>query len=999
MPKTLTSMEVWHVDRSARIAIPNVAPVAYDLAAYVDGQVHIQDRLGEPGTLEFDLFVGCQPAVANPVFLAKRRVLKLFFNDGTFEEWRITKFERERSGEKAPRIEATRLWADLFTRAARKTLTGGFVDLAFAMPKRTAADLLTSIMATAPAPFVAGSAGAYAAVEKSLLAVGSTHGALLRELCTQLDCEFDVVWDNVASNYKVNLVAEVGGAGVRPIEFGDGLKNNRVSLQQVQETREYFSRVVPLAGPDEEIVTIAKATWAITSAVYNGGTNRTTITLTENAIYVANSPAGTDVEFGNDSGGFFAVVSTATPNQVVVTGNASALTSGRFRLLDDSDLTYVADRAAETSAGIVEDVLRRSDINPFDNLLVGAGISADFASWSAGLPVGWAKIGNPTVTETTDERYAKSGGKAAHIVALKDEGLRTNNVNLTPSGTRKYFSAWAAVRVISGGPIALQLVDSAGKVHPLTEKATSNEDNLRGLSIGGLEPAAGNAQLRIIALADCTYTIDSAVLTNSATPYEYAAEMGPNALWHAAGRRLVDHGGLQPDSFDGVVFDESFLPGSASAEIFIGTRVQVKADGLDFETRVVQLDRWYFSESFRKSFTLSRRRRDLVDRLAEGGPDVPKIPGGITTPKAATPRIFPSAVLSANGDTADVTVLMGVDGENVVLHMRDTEGVAPTIWTAVAGNGSTTRKYVPDLTYYNQIDWFWDGGGTWAQKLNDIPLNRDQVKRVYFQAETEQSSTKSVWVPLVIDLKKQPWLESLGAGWDEGLDRINVEMKGGAWCASANVELDDDPAFGSPLTPVSTTLSDGGRAIVTFNMAPADRNKLWYARATPYNGAALTGLAGVGQVVPVRIEGNNSKSVKINAAAFNPKLSTQGFDRSAHYINPTTLNQQHEYRAELSLGPGVGIVSYGARLYRQTINDLAAVVLYRIDDFGTATQLSSGSHSGTGWAEVSVSITEEDTTNYTYYLEVRLIAVSAAADARCLWGKIGYKTPTLEHTR
>lgn len=662
--REIVSIEVWDAKRNARLPVPGAFPVEYDLYPYVVEDDH-HARLGEVASLRLVLHTGSLPVVADPVYLARRRVLRVIYSDSSFREYRIVATTRELSGDSPPEVRAQSLWGDLDTQMVRRVTAGGFVSVGVTMLRRPAEDLLEAIMEDAPAPFAAGSAGTFAGRKASLRSVAGNHLALLLQLCQELGAEWEEVWDPVAGVYRINLVEEVGGPGVRPIEMG-ATHENRRTLKRDSDGRELFTRVVPLAGPDEEIVTIARATWPVVGATYAGG--QTTLQLGGDPIWVDGMPFGHGEagEFGTD-GQWYPVASTAVPATVVVTGDARALTGGRFRLAGGTDLITLADPAAEAEAGIVERPERRSDIAPFANLLEEAGVSADLTEWAGGMPVGTSRVGSPTVTPTTDPRYTQAGGMAALVEAAQGEGIETAAVVIQPTSDRPYYSVSVGLRVLSGG-VRLEVIGSDGKSYPVGDAATSSEDLLRALPIGGIRPPAGGTRIRITALkAGSHFAVDSWTLTQSATPYDYAPEMGPQALWHAGGRLLAADGGFTPDTLEGEVIDISQLGGPAADEIVIGSRVQVIDSGLDLETRVVELRERNRGRTDlpRKTVVLSRRRRDLIDylspedqprrRLQEGG-SIDPIDNSLTVEPVEVTRAFRRYSITRGAHVAEVWI-------------------------------------------------------------------------------------------------------------------------------------------------------------------------------------------------------------------------------------------------------------------------------------------------------------------------------------------------------
>lgn len=710
MPRLIASVEVWPADRSARIAIPGVSPTTYDLYPYITA-LDVHEALGDYGreavTSKAVLATGCEPVVAAPACLSNRRVLKLIFDDASFEELRIVKFNRELSGEAPPSLEMEPIWMDLAAQVIRRTLTGGRVDPVVYLIGRTAQDCLDAIMESAPSHLVAGSAGSVAAVVVSLALAGANHLQALTDLCRAVQeatgepCEWDYAWSSGDAAYQIGLTTGIGGTLDHPIEMGWGDKGNRRQLLKSEDFTDYFSRILPLGGPDEEVLTIAAAYWSVTGASYDGGTGRTTLTLGDDPIYLAGFPGTTGVEFGNATDGFFSVYSTSVPSTVVVTGDASGIygSTGKFRLTDDSDLIYLSDPEAESTAGVAERVERRPDVAPVVNLLVAGGVSADLSDWSGGLPDGVQAVGSPTVTQVTDERYVQAGTSSADVQADAGEGIRTDDVSLAPTDTAPYASAWFGVRILSGS-IGMELVGSDGASYPLGESARGEGDFFQGILLGGMRPPSGAAYLQITALqASTRFVLDSWTLTQTSTPYEWVRDMGPTALWHIGGALLATEGGIQPHHLEGEWLDYSYVAGATEDEAQIGGRCQIKdahngtSYGLDVEVRLVELTRSYAGQEYRKSGRFGSRAQDVTGYLV-GHRRVRLLPaGGESLLGKLSVDLFPIA--NADGEVAAAVIGSSrVRSVKITANVRDRDDsedfpTSADVYAETALNGQT----------------------------------------------------------------------------------------------------------------------------------------------------------------------------------------------------------------------------------------------------------------------------------------------------------------------
>lgn len=222
------------------------------------------------------------------------------------------------------------------------------------------------------------------------------------------------------------------------------------------------------------------------------------------------------------------------------------------------------------------------------------------------------------------------------------------------------------------------------------------------------------------------------------------------------------------------------------------------------------------------------------------------------------PTVKPRVVLDATGETASVFAELGSDvAEKVRLFMREDEDVDAPVYGLVAGAGDDTPLFVTDGTEVGPANFFSDGVSSPEAKLAGIALVRDQLKRIWLQAIGEDSGVRSLWIPVPLNMKDQPWLESVSLTFDELTATLRLRAIGGAKCQSAFFEVADNTDFTGPDTFASALL-DGGDVTAEFPLAGAQVGKAWYGRVTPYNRplvmGAPTGLPGEGQVVELFVK-------------------------------------------------------------------------------------------------------------------------------------------------
>jgi hypothetical protein len=264
-------------------------------------------------------------------------------------------------------------------------------------------------------------------------------------------------------------------------------------------------------------------------------------------------------------------------------------------------------------------------------------------------------------------------------------------------------------------------------------------------------------------------------------------------------------------------------------------------------------------------FLTDETRTPYVVAFVGGGTPTEFFRGPLHGVASKTPTGQPRMVLSAMRDTADVYVkLASPTSENVTLSVRDSESAGAPEYALCVSSTDSTPLYVAAGTEVGPASWF-TNTGVRTQRLAAIALSRDQIKRLYFTI-TGQNSGVQGSSQLTLSMKEQPWLESIAATWNAATGNYDVVLVGGANCASALIEIADNAAFASP-TNYSGTLADGGSLSHSFALSGTQLGKLWYARGTPNNAAALAGLNGVSQVDSDAIPASPTGSASFSAAS------------------------------------------------------------------------------------------------------------------------------------
>ena len=802
--RSVTAIELWQANRSAAVTLPGGGT---DMSTYVL-DLKLVERLstygrqpGPVGTLAMD--ASAPVAVAAPAVLTHRRIVRIKYSDNTFEEYRIIEFKRPVSADGSAQLRLLPLWQDLQAVITRQLISAAdpVVDIEWTLVGVSPATALAGILARgAPSYFTAGTvASTLAGASVSLHSIGGTPYNMLLALCeavadkTGRACEWDI---RVAgAGYAIDLSERIGGVINHPVEgLADGSQWNRRTMASHADASKLFTRVVPLGGPDGETISIADASWRVTGHNFVAA-GEVEVFLDGDPIYVDDAPSGTGLRLINvaNTTRYRTVTGTRPRNVVTIDTNGLRGATNRFPVgsrvrfgFADRPLAYIADAAAERVAGVKEELVRRSDIPPFANILVDAGVSTDLSSWASGLPVGVSRSAPAvTVTQTTDARYVKTGTSSMQVECDADGWVQTAELDLSGGG---YTSCWVNMRVISGS-IRLAIIDvDSGAVFPSDLEAYGvAEQEFRGLSLGGLAPpdlADAEYRLRITAReADTEFIIDNWNVTRSSGPYEYAPDMGPVALWNAASTLLAREGGIQPSRLEGSWIDlsQAEIEGGTYAAARIGASVAVKDAGINASIRLVELHRTLTAGNEILRGKLGSRGPDFDDflgpygrrgvgrKVTEGPPTTVDLPTEYWVRHNGVKRYTVAAFGGATGNT-DVYELGGVvvtEGATLVWKRWDEAWRVAAVKTA--GNIDTDRIFISSLASgFLFSDWV-PGRGYPAMILSlaartgagttGDPYVYHDIQSFTFSAETQ---------PLRNEIRRVTAAPTTGGGYPEG---------------------------------------------------------------------------------------------------------------------------------------------------------------------------------------------------------------------------------------
>ena len=642
---SITGIEVWEADLSSRVALPDNQTSLHPYVTKLQLKESLEDYGRREAVSTLQLGMNSPPVtVLDPPVFTERRVVRIIYENGAVDEFRIVKFGRKLDATADPALTLEPLWTDLGHRVSHQVIAGTNPRTDYEWyVNGTPGEALAAIMSRgAPPHFVAGAVDAsFAAAKVYLHAAGKSALDMIRALCeavvesTSLRCEWDVQ-RRTDGTYAVNIVPQVGGGEINhPVQgyvvTERSLWNRRKASLLIDSTQ-YFSRIIPLGGPDGEIGTVADASW-IVDAVRTNTDGETEVVLGGDPIFIGGSPSGPSLQLQRvDGGAASPVAGTAVPD-VVRLSVSEAVAAAAFPLgervkfgFPAGELTYINDPGAESVAGVKERPLRRTDIQPYANLLADANVTTDMSEWDVtghplGVvasnpdPVGALPFGPvPVLTQSTDPEYVKAGTSAMEFEG--DAGALVQTADIDLSEQEGYVSVWVGMRVL-GGRFKLAVIDGEGREYPRDAEAVGVADvTFRGLELGGLKlRPRDDYKVRLTALDDEThFVVDAWTMTLSSAPVAWIPDMGPVALWNAGGTILAAEGGVQPVRYEGAWLDMTRVDTEEDYDPpTLGSTIMVKDVAVDLSSRIVDMTRTLAS---------AKGTEEIRGRLGYRGADV-----------------------------------------------------------------------------------------------------------------------------------------------------------------------------------------------------------------------------------------------------------------------------------------------------------------------------------------------------------------------------------------
>lgn len=576
-------------------------------------------------------------------------------------------------------IEAEAYWTRLKgSRVYRAATVDGIpaTDRVFSVVRVTPAAMLERIMESAPDGFYAGSVTGLTADQQAALVsldfVDATHLQAIEALCeaikekTGAPCEWDV--RRVGNNYYIDLTEQIGYGGNTYVRAGGGSSenpSNRLELVRVQHGDEYFSRLSAVMGDATEHITLGQdytgkpIFWPCEAVSATKGL--VTYQLPGRPVpYDGWGTTGPDPEqpedphyFGTPAEGFYRIVSSAAPGQIVLQTGYADLTGGYFaRDAAGTPLDFIRIQRVEADYGVRERSVQIEGV-PVPNLIREGGDSDDMSEWETNadgdlMPRGWQRVGAPTVEQVVDERIKGLSGEAMRVTCTSvGQGVRVGYYE-----PRSEYLSGLIHALLDSGEIRLRLIDEEGNYFPRTGDAITNARTLQQLAVGTWSATEGHPFKGLVGLEvtatrpDTVFIIAAATLTPSNGSYPWSDVMGGRDLWAEAGRIAVAEGGAVYSEYQGQSVDLEEIALGMADRLTLGAVVTLQ-DGYDGDThavniatRVMGYEKRIIPEAYAPRWVMERVRDDLADLLVSGRRPSPGRKPPAPTRPAELPRLL-----------------------------------------------------------------------------------------------------------------------------------------------------------------------------------------------------------------------------------------------------------------------------------------------------------------------------------------------------------------------
>jgi hypothetical protein len=467
------------------------------------------------------------------------------YRGGTTEAslWRVVgpTAQRTPSGERSATWACDALWLDLRHGLVVQPHADGRDSADFGLLALKPADYLNSYIlpgyAGTDIAFVAGTIDpAVAFVEQDLHFRNATPLAALRQLEDAFNCEVAFTPSASKTTYIVDILERVGAIeGTAELRYRKNLPGARRTRDEADVQTRIYARGSGTLG-------LGDAEWAVGN--YAG--NVVTFPLDRSPVFADDAFIG--ARFVIPGKGAYAITASAVAARsltLVIAGGGTPEPGdiGHFETAEGRRIAYLEHPLGLEQYGIRVGQLQADDVPDAINLLHNPTL--DFIAPT--LPAGWAAIGEPTISNETDRRYARNGTSAARVLAeAEDEGLASAPFIIPAREDRPYLGILAGMTVLSGD-VRLELLHSNGERYPIQERPQNDGRNVYiTLSAGPVHPdplPEGTATLRVLSHGGpAEFILDAAMATpqlSDAVP-AFVAGSGAHALWFRTAAELEE---------------------------------------------------------------------------------------------------------------------------------------------------------------------------------------------------------------------------------------------------------------------------------------------------------------------------------------------------------------------------------------------------------------------------------------------------------------------------
>jgi len=366
--------------------------------------------------------------------------------------------------------------------------------------------------------------------------------------------------------------------------------------------------------------------------------------------------------------------------------------------------------------------------------------------------------------------------------------------------------------------------------------------------------------------------------------------------------------------------------------------------------------------------------------------------------------------LAQSGVTTKAATLSWTNGDAAKKVVLRRFGAA----SEAAANAGTPVDYVilePGTTRYVMTGL--DSGGPWwhcdVYHLDDFGGTSSVNNLAAFQATGTAETAPTPGAVLIIrdgtTSAKPPALPSLGFVID-GRPGIDLELVPAPTGIGLDFELERAPdSGGSPGTYAQIAFIPGnqmaGRAYPYRDRLPIDGATYWYRGR--HSGAGVTAggytsaVSGTPGWLPNRVYGLDGsqpvlgqvETIRLPHKFFTPDNDTVSYNHSATDLRPGTANVQADFQASVVIPAGATIVALRARVLTVNLGDQANLVLYRVNDTPSSTNIASLTPGASAsWQTISTTFSESVTATNSYLLGMYLLGVGSVADAGFMWAEI-----------